>query len=53
MNAIATAHGYTHRANKRVIAIKGFADTEERRVELTPSTYVQPGDTIRVLERLF
>jgi len=53
LNAIATAQGFTHRANKRIVAIKGFADTEERRVELTPTTFVQPGDTIRVLERLF
>ena len=53
LNAIATAGGFSHRANRKVIAIKGFNDTEERRVELTPSTYVQPGDTIRVLERFF
>lgn len=53
LNAIATAGGFSHRANRKVIAIKSFSDTEERRVELTPSTYVQPGDTIRVLERFF
>ncbi len=53
LNAIATAGGFSHRANRKVIAIKSFNDTEERRVELTPSTYVQPGDTIRVLERFF
>ena len=53
LNAIATAGGFTHRANRRIVAIKGFDDLEERRVELTPTTYVQPGDTIRVLERFF
>ncbi len=53
LNAIATAGGFSHRANRKIIAIKGFNDTEERRVELTPTTYVQPGDTIRVLERFF
>ena len=53
LNAIATAGGFTHRANRKVVAIKGFDDLEERRVELTPTTYVQPGDTIRVLERFF
>lgn len=53
LNAIATAGGFTHRANRRIVAIKGFDDTEERRVELTPTTFVQPGDTIRVLERFF
>lgn len=53
LNAIATAGGFSHRANRKVVAIKGFDDTEERRVELTPNTFVQPGDTIRVLERFF
>nr|WP_070960563.1 polysaccharide biosynthesis/export family protein [Hyphomonas sp. Mor2] len=53
LNAIATAGGFSHRANRRVVAIKGFDDIEERRVELTPTTFVQPGDTIRVLERFF
>lgn len=53
LNAIATAGGFTHRANRRVVAIKGFDDTQERRVELTPTTFVQPGDTIRILERFF
>ena len=53
LNAIATAGGFSHRANRKIIAIKGFDDTDERRVELTPSTFVQPGDTIRVLERFF
>lgn len=53
LNAIATAGGFSHRANRKIVAIKGFDDTEERRVELTPNTFVQPGDTIRVLERFF
>ena len=49
LNAIATAGGFSHRANRRIVAIKGLNDTDERRVELTPTTFVQPGDTIRVL----
>jgi len=53
LNAIATAGGFSHRANRKVVAIKGLEDTDEQRVELTPTTYVEPGDTIRVLERFF
>lgn len=53
LNAIATAGGFSHRANRNVVAIKGLNDTDETRVELTPTTFVQPGDTIRVLERFF
>lgn len=53
LNAIATAEGFTYRANKKVVMLKGVNDSEELRVELTPTTRVMPGDTIRVLERLF
>lgn len=53
MNAIATAEGFTYRANKRYIMIKGVNDNDEMRVELTPTTKVQPGDTIRIMERFF
>lgn len=53
LNAIATAGGFSHRANRKIVAIKGLNDTDEKRVELTPTTFVQPGDTIRVLERFF
>ncbi len=53
MNAIATAEGFSYRANQRVIVIKGARDLTETRIELSPSTPVQPGDTIRVLERFF
>ncbi|MEM5516231.1 polysaccharide biosynthesis/export family protein [Henriciella sp. AS95] len=53
MNAIATAEGFTYRANRKVIMIKGVDDNQEFRIELTPTTKVQPGDTIRVVERFF
>lgn len=53
LNAIATAGGFSHRANRKIVAIKSLNDPEERRVELTPTTFVQPGDTIRILERFF
>ncbi|RIJ18334.1 polysaccharide export protein [Henriciella mobilis] len=53
MNAIATAEGFTYRANKRFVLIKGAEVDEEIRVELKPTLKVQPGDTIRVVERFF
>lgn len=53
MNAIATAEGFTYRANKKYIMVKGVDDNQEVRVELMPGSKVQPGDTIRVMERFF
>lgn len=53
MNAIATAGGFTYRGNSREVAIKSPDSPGERRVRLTPDLTVKPGDTIRVLERLF
>jgi polysaccharide export outer membrane protein len=53
MNAIATAEGFTYRANRKIVMIKGVDDDQEYRIELKPTTKVQPGDTIRVVERFF
>ena len=53
LNAVATAQGFSYRANKKVIGIRGIDDTEEQRVRLSPDLKVRPGDTIRVLERIF
>lgn len=53
MNAIATAGGFTYRANEKVILIKSADDATEYRVQLKPSTQILPGDTIRVVERFF
>lgn len=53
LKAIATAGGFTYRANKREIMIKTIDDDNERKILLTPNTDIQPGDTIRVLERFF
>ncbi|MEQ8557496.1 MAG: polysaccharide biosynthesis/export family protein [Henriciella sp.] len=53
MNAIATAEGFTYRANERFVLIKSVETDQEIRVELKPSLKVQPGDTIRVVERFF
>lgn len=53
MNAVATAQGFTYRANKRVVFIRAAGSESERKVELTSSTPVRPGDTIRIGERIF
>jgi protein involved in polysaccharide export with SLBB domain len=53
MNAIASAGDFTYRADKRRIFIKRVGNPNEEEIELTPSTPVRPGDTIRIRERLF
>lgn len=52
-NAVATAGGYTYRANRRRIFIKHADEEDEREYILTSTTPVLPGDTVRVAERRF
>lgn len=52
-NAVATAEGFSYRANQAVVLIKHAGAAEERAYRLTASTPVQPGDTIRIKERYF
>lgn len=53
MNAVAAAGGFTYRANRKEIFIRSEGASAERRVTLTTTTQVQPGDTIRIGERIF
>lgn len=53
MNAIATARGFTPRANRDVVLIRRKGETQEVSYRLTPELLVYPGDTIRVGERFF
>lgn len=53
MNAIASAGDFTYRADRNRILIKSVDSPNEREVELTPTTTVRPGDTIRIRERFF
>jgi len=53
LNAVATAEGFTYRANKRMVYIKRAEDPAEQPYPLTPLTKVAPGDTIRIGERYF
>ncbi len=53
VNAVATAGGFTYRADERRVYIRrpGAAGWQEYR--LTSETNVQPGDTLRIGERFF
>lgn len=53
LNAVATAGGFTYRADNRRVFIKRADADGEQEVPLTTSTRVAPGDTIRIRERLF
>jgi polysaccharide export outer membrane protein len=53
LNAVATAGGFTYRANQRRVYIRHASESDEHAYPLTPSTPVLPGDTIRIGERLF
>lgn len=53
MNAVATAGGFTYRANRGRVFIRHANEAEERAYDLTVSTPVLPGDTVRIGERIF
>ena len=52
-NAVATAQGFTYRADKKRVYIKSAGETDEVRQKLDPGAMVKPGDTIRIGERYF
>jgi polysaccharide export outer membrane protein len=53
LNAVATAGGFTYRANRRRVFIRHANELDERAYPLTAATPVMPGDTVRIGERLF
>jgi protein involved in polysaccharide export with SLBB domain len=53
MGAVATAGGFTYRANSRRVFVQRPGQTGEESYPLTSSTLVQPGETVRIPERLF
>jgi polysaccharide biosynthesis/export protein len=53
LNAVATAGGFTYRANRGRVYIRHANEQEERSYPLTIATPVLPGDTVRIGERLF
>jgi protein involved in polysaccharide export with SLBB domain len=52
-NAVATAGGFTYRANTRKVFIKHANDGGEKELPLTAETIIAPGDTVRIPERFF
>jgi polysaccharide biosynthesis/export protein len=53
LNAVATAEGFSYRADKRVVHIRRAGTVQEQTFRLTPDLLVQPGDTLRIGERYF
>ena len=53
LNAVATAGGFTYRANTKKVFIKRAESSTEEKYPLNSQTPVAPGDTIRIGERLF
>lgn len=53
LGAVAQAGGYTYRAKTRTVVIKHAASDVELVQDVTPTTMVAPGDTIRIKERWF
>jgi polysaccharide export outer membrane protein len=53
LNAVATANGFTYRANTHKVYIKRPNAPREVEYDLTTTTRVEPGDTIRIGERFF
>lgn len=52
-SAVATAKGYSPRANQRVISIRREGEAEEKTYLVTPNLRIYPGDVVRVGERFF
>lgn len=53
LNAVATAGGFTYRAQTKKVFIRRNKEASEAGYPLTSELPVAPGDTIRVAERLF
>jgi len=53
MNAVATAQGFTYRADLSTVYIRHSGQPSEQEYPLTAAMIVEPGDTIRVTQRYF
>src|SRR5262249_35615551 len=53
LNAVATANGFTYRANVKEVFIKRSDSTREEGYPLSSDTKVAPGDTVRIAARYF
>jgi protein involved in polysaccharide export with SLBB domain len=53
VSAVATAGGYTYRAQTGSVFLKRANEAQERKVPADPRTTILPGDIVRVPERFF
>lgn len=53
LNAVATAGGFTYRANQGMVFIRHANEDQEHSYPITIATPVLPGDTVRIPERFF
>lgn len=53
LNAVATAGGFSYRAERRIVFIRRSGSAKELPVKIAPDLMVAPGDTIRIGERYF
>jgi polysaccharide export outer membrane protein len=51
--AVATANGFTYRADEHHVWLKHAGETKEQKYTITSDIPLQPGDTIRIGERYF
>jgi protein involved in polysaccharide export with SLBB domain len=51
--AVATAQGFTYRADMSYVYIRHAREPSEQEYPLTATTMIEPGDTIRVTQRYF
>ena len=51
--AVATAEGFSYRANEKRVFIKSQDDRGEKAMRITPDLAVKPGDVIRIESRSF
>ena len=50
---IATAGGFTYRAKKDYVYVIRADDPQQKEIKLSVEEKIQPGDIIRIAERLF
>ncbi len=51
--AVATAGGFTYRADERVAYLTREGQTTETAIPITAATRINPGDTLRIAQRIF
>jgi polysaccharide export outer membrane protein len=53
LNAVALAGGWTYRANESTVYVRHKGSTREEAVGADDKSLINPGDTVRVVERIF